>query len=326
MKIAIVGAGITGSLLANKLASGGHSPVVFEKSRGRGGRCTFKRTDWAEFDLGAPVVPAWENNFIKFMQTQVDSGLATSWPKQVFEFDGQLATAATKRQQYVFTGGMNATCVSWLQNLPLISECRIEQASRTAGKWWLTDSLARHHGPFDSLVVTAPWPQTEQLLRKIAGINQSLPEQDWSSCWTVAMQLTQSIATHVELIYLKNTPVQTLIRDSAKPDRKSSQQQLWIAHFDHHISAQLGEEGASEAMLLAGQVLQQVFPDADLQFANHYCHFWRYARPAQKQAAIGLIIDKQQNIFAGGDWSYGASIQAAWQAANKLCEGILSNS
>jgi renalase len=322
MKIAIVGAGITGSLLANKLASAGHSPVVFEKSRGRGGRCTFKRTEWAEFDLGAPVVPAWDKDFIEFMQTQVDSGHAVSWPSQLFEFDGQLAPTATMRQQFVFTSGMNAACVSWLDNLPLVTECRIEQATRTAGKWWLTDSLSASHGPFDSLLITAPWPQTAQLLKVIDGRNRALPEQDWSSCWTVAMQLTQPIASHAELIYLKNLPVQTLIQDSAKPGRQGQAKQLWIAHLSHEVSAQLGRDGAAEAHALAEQTLQQVFPDADVQFANHYCHYWRYARPARQQGAIGLIVDKQTRLLAGGDWSYGASIQAAYKAATGLYDVI----
>lgn len=322
MKIAIVGAGITGSLLANKLANGGHSPVVFEKSRGRGGRCTFKRTDWAEFDLGAPVVPAWDADFIKFMEAQVDSGHAQSCPQQIHEFEEELTLSTTQRKQYLFAGGMNAACVKWLQDLPLMCECRIEQVSRTAGKWWLTDSLSRRHGPFDALVITAPWPQTRQFMLQIEGSKMSLPEKDWSSCWTVAMQLTQPIATKAELIYLKGLPVQTLIQDSAKPGREVACKPVWVAHLNHELSAQLGTEGAAEALELAQQTLAKVLGVAKMQIANHYCHYWRYARPAQKQPAIGLITDKQQRIFAGGDWSYGASVQAAFQAATALYQHI----
>ncbi|WP_082633257.1 FAD-dependent oxidoreductase [Lacimicrobium alkaliphilum] len=45
-KIAVIGAGVTGSLLAHKLSQDGHTVTVLEKSRGRGGRCTTKRTHW----------------------------------------------------------------------------------------------------------------------------------------------------------------------------------------------------------------------------------------------------------------------------------------
>ncbi|MFB1034272.1 MAG: NAD(P)-binding protein, partial [Sinobacterium sp.] len=58
MKVAIVGAGITGCLLANFIGSKSIDVSIFEKSRGCGGRASTKQTDWGQCDLGATVMLA----------------------------------------------------------------------------------------------------------------------------------------------------------------------------------------------------------------------------------------------------------------------------
>ena len=65
MKIAIVGAGISGVCAANLLAQEGFKVDVFEKSRGLGGRLTTKRLDWAHIDIGAQYFTARDPRFIK---------------------------------------------------------------------------------------------------------------------------------------------------------------------------------------------------------------------------------------------------------------------
>ena len=64
MKVAIVGAGITGCLLANFIDLESIDVSIFEKSRGCGGRASTKQTDWGQCDLGATIVPAQKSDFI----------------------------------------------------------------------------------------------------------------------------------------------------------------------------------------------------------------------------------------------------------------------
>lgn len=321
MQIAIVGAGITGSLLARKLSDAGHTPVVFEKSRGRGGRCTFKRTSWAEFDLGAPVVPAWDPAFIDFMQRQVQKGLAHNWPAQVSEYNQQVSPIASHRQQFLFSGGMNSACKVWLDGVDLTTNCRIEAAQKQAGKWWLIDSEQQQYGPFHWLVITAPWPQTAELLKGVTDTIGQGPVQQWSSTWTAAVQFSQPIKSDAEIIYLKNAALQTLVQDSAKPGR-SQANQVWVAHMSHALSEQLGKQGEPLVMDYVLRAFRQVFGQHIPEIQYQYLHFWRYARPAVGQPPLGIIDKSEYALAAGGDWSCGASVQAAYQAASKLAELI----
>ena len=69
MKVAVVGAGITGCLLTHLLGSASLDSKsidvsVFEKSRGCGGRASTKQTEFGQCDLGATIVPAQKADFI----------------------------------------------------------------------------------------------------------------------------------------------------------------------------------------------------------------------------------------------------------------------
>ena len=56
-RIAIIGAGLAGLSAARALTAAGHTPVVFEKSRGLGGRLATRRTEFGPIDHGAPGIP-----------------------------------------------------------------------------------------------------------------------------------------------------------------------------------------------------------------------------------------------------------------------------
>jgi len=56
--IAIVGAGLAGLTCARRLADAGVEVTVFEKSRGPGGRCATRRSDFGPFHHGAPSFSA----------------------------------------------------------------------------------------------------------------------------------------------------------------------------------------------------------------------------------------------------------------------------
>jgi glycine/D-amino acid oxidase-like deaminating enzyme len=58
MTIAIIGAGLAGIAAGRTLAAAGHSVVLFEKSRGLGGRVATRRTGAGAFDHGAPLLHA----------------------------------------------------------------------------------------------------------------------------------------------------------------------------------------------------------------------------------------------------------------------------
>ena len=63
MRIAIIGAGVSGLCAAKELREAGHSVTVFEKSRGVGGRLSSRYAGPYEYDHGAQYFTVTENRF-----------------------------------------------------------------------------------------------------------------------------------------------------------------------------------------------------------------------------------------------------------------------
>ena len=73
MKIGVIGAGIAGGYLVSALGQLGHEVVVFEKSRGFGGRLATRRGEGVQFDHGAPCFTARTALFKAFLAEHASS-------------------------------------------------------------------------------------------------------------------------------------------------------------------------------------------------------------------------------------------------------------
>ena len=62
MRVAIIGAGMSGLACARRLVDAGLSPVVFDKGQGIGGRMATHRVDGLQFDHGAQYVTAQDRS------------------------------------------------------------------------------------------------------------------------------------------------------------------------------------------------------------------------------------------------------------------------
>lgn len=333
MKVAIVGAGMTGCMLANMLkAESGIEVTVFEKSRGCGGRASTKSLDWGTFDLGAAIIPAKNPTFVDFMQGLVEQNIALKWPETLYSnTDTGFCQFPSERQHYVFKHKMNAACRHWVSDVELRTQCLITQMRYVKGSGWqvrLQESWLDEW--FDKIVVTCPWPQTQALL-DIDGLDWDFSryQQSWTSCWAVALKVDTLVSSEVDFAYLKNHSMQTLVRDSAKPERLTmlehanpDKYEIWVGHLGNALSDKLGKSGKDIATQLVIQELCSLLGVSESLVSNTYAHYWRYARPRSKQLPLGVVCQPSLGIWAAGDWSYGASIESAFQGASAVYQEL----
>ncbi|MCC2616120.1 NAD(P)-binding protein [Aestuariibacter halophilus] len=322
MKIAIIGAGMTGSLCAHQANAQGHQVVLFEKSRGRGGRCTHKRLSWGSVDMGAPVVPATDADFNHQMQLWCDQGLAQSWPAKPLTWDANGFKADRDVPQYVFVPAMNQVCKSLTQGIQLHTGVRVSHLQPLDSGWLLWDDDHNKYGVFDAVVCTAPWPQTHALLHDNAP-GMFVGEQQWQACWALALAFDAPLSLPGPLVRAKHPVLQCLVNNSDKPGRDGDGN-VWTLYFNHEFSQQhvdLDEGGLIRAGLEAlTDICQQPVPSV----LHHYRHLWRLARPLSTEQPPGILVSQQQRLIAAGDWSLGASVQSAWQAAKQVTSSLQS--
>jgi predicted NAD/FAD-dependent oxidoreductase len=337
MKVAVVGAGITGCLLADFLESESVDVNVFEKSRGCGGRASTKQTDFGQCDLGATIVPVQKIEFVNFLSEVSNQNKISKWPENVFvtrQIDGiyqPLEKFVSDRNYYVFNEKMNAAGRHWVRNSQLFTRSLVSQIRYLDGKGWqlkLNDAWQPEW--FDKVVVTAPWPQSRALIEQ-SKLPIELPDvtPSWTSCWSVALKIEQLIPSDVDFVYLKNHAIQTLVRDSGKPQRPQTftseageKSEIWVAQLANPLSDDLGKQGKDKAISIATKGLCEMLNLPDKSVSNTYGHYWRYARPSLGQKPLGILANHKHGVYVGGDWSFGASIESAYEAALALSQSI----
>lgn len=321
MRIAIIGAGFTGSYLAAELIKAGHNVEVFDKARGRGGRCTTKRLDWGKFDLGAPVMPVTSDGFSEFLQSLGREHVASRWDPRVFDFEESLRTSQRQLDYWVFTPGMSSACHHFLNDVPLHTQCLVSHLQKLRQGWMIWCADERRFGTYDKVILTLPYPQAVSLLEEHQG-GTSQSNVPWSPCWTVALSYPFAPVSVPDLVYSRSRDIQTLVHDSAKPGR-TGPDSVWVAHLSHPASERMLDCSKEEVREHVIDQLNDMFDGAFSSPQHHYEHRWRFARPERGTLAPGQKGSPADGLYATGDWSEGASVEAAWMASRDLLRSLL---
>ncbi|MBT1063088.1 NAD(P)-binding protein [Bowmanella sp. Y26] len=323
MDIAVVGAGVTGSLIAASLQKQGHKVSVFEKSRGRGGRTTCKRTHWGQFDLGAPFIRPTQLPVLNIISELESLGIARRWMVTPYHRGETFVSEKESAPIYVMVPGMNAACHHWLTGCRLATSVQITHLQKTPKGWILWDSTQCKFGLFDWVIVTAPWPQTYSLLAPYV-LLAPLEERHWQPCWAVAVQLQSALPDAMPIVYSSDSLLQLAVLDSAKPQRQS-QLQTWVMYLTHQASASLSDESSEAVSFKALTALAQMFERDAVDTLQCYAHFWRYARLASEAPRIAPVFDSELGLAAVGDWTVGGSVEASIKAATQFCQQFGEN-
>lgn len=147
MRIAVVGAGLSGLAAAREAQARGHEVVVFEKSRGIGGRVASRRVEGTVVDHGSPAICApGESSLTDALQP-----LAGAGTHRVAEGVADVAGAA-------------APLKALAADLDVRRGVRLRALRRSSAGYELADEQGNAHGTADTVIVTAPAPQAADLL------------------------------------------------------------------------------------------------------------------------------------------------------------------
>lgn len=337
--IAIIGAGISGLACARALADAGHSVVVFEKSRGPGGRMSTRRTEsGAAFDHGAQYFTARSPDFCAATNAWLASGATSEWdprisvipPGSTPRFAPSVPTPRTPEARLVGVPGMNSPLK--LLALGLDCRCSVQVASinHTPTGLILADTTGTIHGPFAALICSAPAPQTAALLATAApDIAGRAAAARMAPCWAVMAEFDAPLPAPFDAAFINQGPLGWIARDSSKPARTATE--AWIIHASHEWSAAHLEYHPAQAQsailaeftrLLAIE-LNTIIPAPKSASA----HRWRYAIAAEPLGTPFLYSTQTPHpITACGDWCLGPRIEDAFAsglaAANHVIHSI----
>jgi len=170
MRVAIVGAGLSGLMAAGALRGRGHDVVLFDKGRSPGGRLATRRIGNARLDHGAQFFTVRSEQFASYVYEWQQAGIVYEWCRG-FSANGD------GHPRYAVHGGMNALAKHLARDLDVRCDSLVFSLHRSdsAHQWEVKlDDGSAHHA--DALIVTCPLPQTFSLL---VSAEVSMPEALW---------------------------------------------------------------------------------------------------------------------------------------------------
>jgi hypothetical protein len=311
-KIGVIGAGISGAVLARDLVDSGFDVFVFEKARGPGGRTsTRKFSDGHKnffIDHGAQYIDVTNPefaDFISFAQTK----------KTIEKFD-----LLGLDNVYVPVPNMNSLCKFLFEPIKNI-QYQTEVSHVASGNGLVTafGSQGESLGEFDFLVSTAPPLQTQKIF---FGFDKFSPLETIKMNPIFAVMLISKNEYDFgfcEKLIHDPQIINWIGINSLKPQRDKTLS--IIIHCDPKwTSCNLDIDRKLLAQMVCDELQSLTgFYDSNPVYLD--VHRWLYGR-CINPLGQDFIIDYDSKLAACGDWMLGDNIESAFLSASRLAQEI----
>ena len=303
MRVAVVGAGMAGLAAARSLVDKGHEVVVFEKSRGLGGRAATRRRDGFVWDTGAGYIE-------EPMLAHVPLERLTRIDKPVWTFGGGEARPGRPTPpRYAYPEGNNTLGKALAKGLDIRREVRVE-------------SLVGLRDEYDAIVLTAPIPQARELLATV-GEERGLGEAAYRHCFAVCLGYDAPLEDQpYAALIARDDPLGWLSLESAKcPGRAPEGGSAFVAQLSERFSAENYERPHEEIAEVAAEYVRDLY-GLKRPVAVEVMR-WRYSQ-ATKTVDFNAANPSGARILVAGDGLAGSKLHLAYEvglrAAGRLLE------
>lgn len=305
----IVGAGISGLVAARVLIKQGWQVTILEKSSGYGGRMATRRIGESVFDHGAQFITVRSMFFRSLVEQWEDDGLIKQWCRGFLNADRQLIQDGYLR--FYAAQGMNTLAKDLAhrlepdlsKNLKVHLQEKITEISLLDTGWQLkSESGQAFNG--EALIVTAPLPQSLQLLKQTCGFSletntlEQLETVKYDPCIAVMASLDGPSGL-AEPGGLDNKDPMSPIKWIADNRQKGISNTdavtiLGTAHFSRKHWKMPREEAGE----LLWQAAKSYLKSERIEIQTHG---WRYAQPKHNLEENYLCAHKNPALLLAGD-------------------------
>lgn len=310
MKIAVLGAGISGLACARQLYANGAQVVIFEKSRSLGGRCATRRWNEHVVDHGAQYFTLRDPTFRRELEALCGEKLRLLAAPVVDETGQPLAGASPR---YYHAEGNNRLGKALLGTIPIRLETLIDLLLPGLHGWTVAGET------FDRVVLSLPWPQAAPLL--------GLPPvpDSFAPCLTAFFAYRGEWAGDSAARYALSDHGGSALAWSACENHKEGRIRPGETVFVVQASPAFSREQLeADPAAWADRLREELEARWHLSAADRleqFTHRWRYARPLQPLDPATLTLPRGLHLC--GD-SYGeARVEGAWLSGRECARAVL---
>lgn len=313
-RVAIIGAGMAGLSCARQLTEKGLKPVVFEKSRGLGGRIATRRVDdFLSFDHGAQYVTARSDAFQSLIQSMKAAGAASLWcPNGGTASGGDWTVGAP---------GMSSLVKPLADGIEILRGTRVTGLQHEGSGWHVETDASGKMPAFDAVICTVPAPQARDLLAPcLPALAETLAGVSMAPCWTLMVDFDSRIEPGFDVRRDKAEDLSWIARNGSKP-RRMNDRDAWVAQASPDWSAANLERDRDEIAPTMLEMLEKTLGIALPATGYLAAHRWRYALTTAPLGEPYLRSD-DGTLYVGGDWCLGARVEYAFESGHAIADAL----
>jgi hypothetical protein len=353
-QLAVIGAGAAGLAAAQALAQKDIHLLIFEKSRGPGGRAATRRVHGCTIDHGAQVVQAPGAPLQQLVQAEPHTGSMPARqigrPVWVFDAQGKRTPgdpAHNTEPRWCWPDGMTTLGKMLADGLDVRTRVRIQRLAASADGYHLYDETGQQVGSAQAVLLTPPGPQTAELLaastldqQAQALLLHELQQSIYRRSLSVALAYAHrpDVPWYAMVNLDRKHMVAWLACEHAKPGHAPDDIGLMIAQMSDEFSAAHWDNVAkgtrSTAEVQASPALWQIHTAVQTLAGNlgvplwADVHRWRYALP-EHGADFDVLNGTGSGLYFAGDYVNGRgrvheAIERGWQVAERIGAALAS--
>lgn len=312
-RVAIVGAGFAGMAFARAL-SPAWKAKLFDKGGSPGGRVATRRVSLPAIGAGAGTTLHFNHGaqFVRGQDPVLRAWLLHQEARGLAGRDHGARSPGRTGESFTGLPGMSALSRAFGEGLDVATRARVTRLAREDGAWRLTidGPGGQDEVEADAVVVAAPAPQAEELVRsvcpKAAGHAASAR---MSGCWSAMFAAAQASLPQLSPGRVADDPVIAWIAPARAVSQAETSPSGLIVQARRTWSTDHLEE---EPDMVLGQMRERLFRifGADFEILHETAHRWRYAfvvRPAPGPC----YWDPAIQLGMCGDWLAGPRIESA---------------
>ena len=321
--VAIIGAGISGLALANKIKDFSNV-TIFEKSRGLGGRVASRRVNQFNFDHGAQFFKAKEEEFKDYIRPMIEKGIIDTWRARFIEIeDGTIINRRVWGEDpanYIGIPSMSSIGKFMAEGLNVKLSEKIGKAEKN-NSWELFSEEDASKGKFDWVISTIPPLQCIELFPSIKSIYRNIESHKMMACYSLMLGFDKDINIDFDAALIKGTDISWISCNSSKQGRGDNY--TILAHSTNKWATENIDQERGWVKNYLCEELSKII-ERDMSKASYIgLQGWRYAN-IEKQNGQDFFIDKKQNIAFCGDWFIQGRIESAYISGARLGEELLA--
>lgn len=321
-RIAVIGAGLSGLVLARDLADQG-DVVIFDKARGVGGRMATRYAGDYEFDHGAQFFTARSRRFQNFLEPLLRQNVVAPWHARFVELTGDRISASRDwgddHPHYVGVPRMNALAKLLAADLDVQLSTRAT-GLRRQGRFWrvLTDGNDDRRD-FDWIVLSAPAPQSAALLPAGTPLFESAAGAAMRACYALMLGIDAPPDFPWQAARVLGSDLSWISVNSSKPGR-SGPATLVVHSTNAWADEHLEDDQDDVRAHLLGEV-ERVSGIGTAGIEHVALHRWRYANLPTRRDEVRQI-DPERRLAVCGDWCLRGRVEAAYLSAARLADAL----